>query len=150
MLSIEKYVATSNPKDSNKLLVKYGFAPAKNLGDLVHKLESLTYRFKEKGLMDISEIDTPYKRFILDFCSDSSDKEDMSNCSGCDCDCNKKSNIEGDLDAPVVTKKEDVEKSEDFQVKKTTEAVTSDKYEKYIMPAFIFAGLITLVILAKK
>jgi len=148
MFSIEKYVAASNPKDSNKLLVKYGFSPAKNSADLVHKLESFTYRFKEKGLKEISEIDTPYKRFVLDFCTDSSDKEEVSNCSGCDCD--KKSNIEGDLDTPVVLKKEEEQKPVEVKDIKKSENSSTDKYEKYIMPAFIFAGLITLVILAKK
>jgi hypothetical protein len=72
----------------------------------------------------------------------------VSNCSGCDCD--KKSNIEGDLDTPVVLKKEEEQKPVEVKDIKKSENSSTDKYEKYIMPAFIFAGLITLVILAKK
>lgn len=159
-IPIEEYVVLNNPKASKQLLAKYGVPSPTSIEDMITKVQFISQKYRGEGLMEIASIDTPYRRLILASIDDSDDEkqedaktESKSNCVGCGGTCGaKKSNIDGE-DEVVVAEKVEVKKEEPVK----TEVITSpkkesnDAMEKYFMPAIIFTGIITLlVVLTKK
>lgn len=162
-ISIEQYVAVENPKAASQFLTKYGVPQATSLKDLADKMEVITYKYRELALADLANIDTPYRRLIMDSvntevavatlipenvinydggCSCKNKKEEKkSNCSG-DCGC-KKSNIEGDS---IENKIESKEINSDN--KKTVSS--QEGMDKYIMPTLAIVAIAALLIIAKK
>lgn len=159
-ISIEEYVALNNPKASKQLLAKYGIPNPTSVEDMVTKVEFITKKYREDGLAEIASIDTPYRRLILASIDNSDDEkqeevktESRSNCVGCGGACGaKKSNIDGEGEV-VATEKVEVKKEEPTkaEVVVSPKKESNDAMEKYFMPAIIFTGIITLlVVLTKK
>jgi len=151
MISIEKYVALNNPKAAKEFLSKYGFEPASSIDDLVYKVESASLHFREKALEDLANIDTPYRRLILS--STESVDEGKSNCCGCSCKTEKSSNINGDdseLVNKIIEQRNDVAIEEPVLSNIPKPDVYIDKVDKYMPYILGFAGLATILILAKK
>lgn len=165
-ISIEQYVAVENPRAASQMLTKYGIPPATSLKDLAEKMEVVTYKYRALAFADLANIDTPYRRLILDSintdvavakllpenvsncdggCSCKSKVEEKSNCTGCNGTCGeKKSNAEGE---PSQTK---IEKKEIISESKASNPVNSEGMDKYIMPTLAIVAIAALLIIAKK
>ena len=74
-LTIEQYVATSNPKAAKEFVVKYNLPPAKSWSDLLKKMEFILKKHKDKAFADLASIDTPYKHLVTDVVSAEKEKE---------------------------------------------------------------------------
>jgi len=74
-LTIEHYVATSNPEAAKKFVVKYNLPPAKNWSDLIKKMQFILKKHKDKAFTDLAAIDTPYKHLVTDVVSSEKEKE---------------------------------------------------------------------------
>ncbi len=153
-ISIEQYVAVANPKAASQLLVKYGVPAANDLRDLCQKLEVITYKYRDLALNDLSTIDTPYRRLILDnqdIIVKQIPAEVKSNCDGCGGTCgDKKSNVEGDKKSDELVKKETkTEEVAKVETPKVYKIENSDKYDKYIMPTIAVVGIVALAFMLK-
>ena len=97
-ISIEQYVAVENPKAASQFLTKYGVPQATSLKDLADKMEVVTYKYRELALADLANIDTPYRRLIMDSVNTEVAvatliPENVSNCDGgCGCKNKKEEN----------------------------------------------------------
>jgi hypothetical protein len=154
-LSIEQYIATNNPLAANNFVVKHGLKRPKNHLELVKKIN---YILKNKGkdaFVELSEIDTPYKRLVSDFketksnacgCSgvSSADGEEQSNCSGCP-KYDNKSSADGDDNktTPAVNKT-----SDNQSVKVLTPETAFKKYAP--LATVVLLGGILVALIAKK
>ena len=74
-LSIEQYVATSNPVEAKKFVVKYGLPPAKSWSDLLKKMQFILNKHKDTAFTDLATIDTPYKHLVTDVVGSEKEKE---------------------------------------------------------------------------
>jgi hypothetical protein len=74
-LTIEQYIATSNPKAAKEFVVKYGLPPAKSWSDLLKKMQFILKKNKDTAFSDLASIDTPYKHLITDIVSAEKEKE---------------------------------------------------------------------------
>lgn len=85
-ISLQELVAVNNTPKANALIIQYGYAPAKNIDDLVGKLKDLTRDYREEGLMQLASLH-PHKDLILHASSDESKSNacggGYSNACGC-------------------------------------------------------------------
>jgi hypothetical protein len=65
-ISLQELIAINNPSRAKALIVKYGYRPARNYNDLIHKLFQLTREHREDALKDLVEIH-PHKDLILNY-----------------------------------------------------------------------------------
>jgi hypothetical protein len=88
-ISLQKLVALNSTTKSKKLIVDYGYKPARNYNDLISKLYRFTKDYREEALKELANIH-PHKDLIMNyFCV--SNSEPKSNAYGdnktTDCQC---------------------------------------------------------------
>lgn len=106
-VTIEHYIATNNPNQAQAILAKYGLR-AKNMSDLIRKMNKVMKVKGEEAVKEFAAIDTPYKQMLLSTikpvevsapittttttiekkssacgCSSSADGDESSNACGC-------------------------------------------------------------------
>ncbi len=106
-VTIEHYIATNNPNQAQAILAKYGLR-AKNMSDLIRKMNKVMKVKGEDAVKEFAAIDTPYKQMLLSTikpvevaapvttttatiekkssacgCSSSADGDESSNACGC-------------------------------------------------------------------
>ena len=91
-ISLQELIAINNPSKAKALVIKYGYRPARNYNDLIHKLFQLTREHREDALKDLVEIH-PHKDLILHYSIPVPVATET------------KSNCEGDTLCPVCTAK---------------------------------------------
>ena len=132
-ISLQELIALNNTQKAKKLLLNYGYKPARNYNDLVTKLFILTKEHREDALKDLAELH-PHKDLILNyFCASKEEKSNVEgkdnnsdcNCPSCELSRMKMfgfSNLEGD---------------------------TQPKYEKMtiegMLPTILIAGCVSLI-----
>lgn len=87
-ISLQELVALNNTAQSKKLIVQYGYKPARNYNDLISKLYRFTKDYREDAIKELANIH-PHKDLIMNyFCVPS---EPKSNADGdnktTDCQC---------------------------------------------------------------
>lgn len=87
-ISLQELVALNNTAQSKKLIVQYGYKPARNYNDLISKLYRFTKDYREDAIKELANIH-PHKDLIMNyFCVVS---EPKSNADGdnkaTDCQC---------------------------------------------------------------
>ena len=88
-ISLQELIALNNTAQAKKLIVQYGYKPARNYNDLISKLYRLTKDYREDALKELANLH-PHKDLILNyFCV--SNSEPKSNADGdnktTDCQC---------------------------------------------------------------
>ena len=87
-ISLQELIALNNTQKAKKLLLNYGYKPARNYNDLVTKLFILTKEHREDALKDLADLH-PHKDLILNyFCAGNEEKsnvEGKDNNSDCNC-----------------------------------------------------------------
>ena len=63
-VTIEHYIATNNPNAAQAVLAKYGVPAASSMTDLIKKIHYIVAKHKEIAILDLSTIETPYKKLI--------------------------------------------------------------------------------------
>lgn len=92
-IPITAYIAFNKPKQAQELLEKYGMKRAKNVRDLIHRLDVLMMKKKEDALKEFAMLH-PDRELILHY---SENKSGACGCSGADggCKCSKCSGVDG-------------------------------------------------------
>jgi len=81
-ISLQELIAINNTSKAKALVVKYGYAPARNYNDLIQKLFRLTKEHREDALKDLVDIH-PHKDLILNYAMPVPVvTENKSNCDG--------------------------------------------------------------------
>jgi hypothetical protein len=80
-ITLQELVAEDATKEAKMLVVKYGETPARNMDDLINKLNYITSTHKESALSDLAKIH-PDKDLILAYCS-TEKKSNACGCGGC-------------------------------------------------------------------
>jgi hypothetical protein len=81
-ITLQELIATNNPLKAKALVIKYGYKPARNYNDLIHKLFQLTREYREDALKELVEIH-PHKDLILHYAIPKPiENETKSNCDG--------------------------------------------------------------------
>ncbi len=88
-ISLQELVALNSTAQSKKLIVQYGYKPARNYNDLISKLYRFTKDYREDALKELANIH-PHKDLIMNyFCV--ANNETISNLDGdnktSDCQC---------------------------------------------------------------
>lgn len=88
-ISLQELVALNNTAQSKKLIVQYGYKPARNYNDLISKMYRFTKDYREDALKELANIH-PHKDLIMNyFCV--ANNEPKSNADGdnkaTDCQC---------------------------------------------------------------
>ena len=88
-ISLQELVALNSTPQSKKLIVQYGYKPARNYNDLISKLYRFTKDYREDALKELANIH-PHKDLIMNyFCV--ANNEAKSNADGdnkkSDCQC---------------------------------------------------------------
>ena len=139
-ISLQELIAINNPSKAKALVVKYGYRPARNYNDLIHKLFQLTREHREDGLKDLVEIH-PHKDLISHYSTPIPVETET------------KSNCEGDTICPVCKYKQQQQQYLNFEGdnagNKNTPNVNSDW--KSMLPLIAITSLVTasLVIIIK-
>jgi len=91
-ISLQELVALNSTAQSKKLIVQYGFKPARNYNDLIFKLYRFTKDYREDAIKELAKIH-PHKDLIMNyFCvadsepksnADSDDKTFDCQCPSC-------------------------------------------------------------------
>ena len=81
-ISLQELVALNNTAQSKKLIVQYGYKPARNYNDLISKMYRFTKDYREDALKELANIH-PHKDLIMNyFCV--ANNEPKSNADGDD------------------------------------------------------------------
>jgi hypothetical protein len=129
-ISLQELIATNNPSKAKALVVKYGYRPARNYNDLIHKLFQLTREHREDALKDLVDIH-PHKDLILHYAMPIPVATET------------KSNCDGDTMCPVCTAKAK-EKYMNFEgdVANTTNQNVNSDWKAYL-PLIAITSLVT-------
>ena len=88
-ISLQELIALNSTAQSKKLIVQYGYKPARNYNDLISKMYRFTKDYREDALKELANIH-PHKDLIMNyFCV--ANNEPKSNADGdnktTDCQC---------------------------------------------------------------
>ena len=131
-ISLQELIAINNPSKAKALVIKYGYRPARNYNDLIHKLFQLTREHRGDALKDLVEIH-PHKDLILHYSIPVPVATET------------KSNCDGDTMCPVCKYKQQQQQYLNFEGditgNKNTPNVNSDW--KSMLPLIAITSLVT-------
>lgn len=138
-ISLQELIAINNPSKAKALVVKYGYKPAINYNDLIHKLFRLTKEHREDALKDLVDIH-PHKDLIIHYAMPFIVETE------------KKSNCDGDTICPICTaNKERYINFEGTDIYKNTTTPNLNPDWKSMLPLIAITSFVTasLVIILK-
>jgi hypothetical protein len=130
-ISLQELIAVNSTPQAKKLVIKYGYSPARSYNDLLNKLKRLTLEHREDALKEFAEIH-PHRDLILHYTQQENKvKEEV------------KSSCNGDDMCPSCRAKMQYSKFEGNEITSTS---NNENQIKQLLPTIAITSLITAML----
>ncbi len=133
-ISLQELIAVNSTPQAKKLVIKYGYRPARSYNDLLNKLKRLTLEHREDALKEFVEIH-PHRDLILHY----SQQENVVNQE-------IKSNCNGDDMCPSCKAKMQFSKFEGNEITNNSNISNNENQIKQLLPTIAITSLITAML----